>query len=130
MTTTSSTTTKTSSSSAAATSTTSSSSSSGTFSGRITWYQPSGTGSCGTTISNTMIVALNQQQMNNGANSNKNPLCGKQVNIQYKGKSVTATIVDTCPDCPQGALDVSPLVFQSLASLGVGVLQDVSWSFV
>ncbi|KAI8063584.1 RlpA-like double-psi beta-barrel-protein domain-containing protein-containing protein [Gongronella butleri] len=133
--TTSTSTTKTRSTTTAAAATTtdvsssSSSSSGATHSGRGTWYTPD-LGSCGKTNSESdMVVALNEADMANGSNSNSNPKCGKQIDITYGGKSVTATIVDTCPSCPKGALDLSPAVFEQLAKLSVGVIQ-LQWSYV
>lgn len=78
--------------------------------GTGTYYDVSaGTGSCGQLNSDDdMVVAVSHTQMKNGANPNKNPLCNKKVTIIGKtGKSVTARIVDTCPGCNSGCLDMS-----------------------
>lgn len=105
------------------------SSSSGSHSGRGTWYTPD-LGSCGQTNSaDDMVVAINYIDMANGANSNKNPKCGKKIKVSYQGKSTEATIVDTCPSCAKGALDLAPKVFEALADLDVGVI-TVTWDYI
>ncbi|CAO3616829.1 unnamed protein product [Cunninghamella blakesleeana] len=83
------------------------------FEGDGTFYEV-GKGSCGKqNTNNDMIVALNDPQMKNGSNPNKNPECNKKVQITGEnGKTVEATIEDTCPSCSKGNLDMSPKVFQ------------------
>ncbi|CAO3618862.1 unnamed protein product [Cunninghamella echinulata] len=83
------------------------------FDGEGTYYEV-GTGSCGKQNNdNDMIVALNNSQMKNGANPNKNPECNKSVEITGdNGKTVKAKVMDTCPTCPKGNIDMSPKVFQ------------------
>ncbi|KAI8334780.1 RlpA-like double-psi beta-barrel-protein domain-containing protein-containing protein [Chlamydoabsidia padenii] len=76
-----------------------------------------------------MVVAINYIDMANGDNSNKNPKCGKKIQINYQGKSTVATIVDTCPSCDKGALDLAPKVFAALADLDVGVI-TVTWDYI
>lgn len=78
--------------------------------GTGTYYDVSaGTGSCGQLNSDSdMVVAVSYKQMKNGANPNKNPRCNKKVKIIGKtGKPITATVVDTCPGCESGCLDMS-----------------------
>ncbi|KAI0908583.1 RlpA-like double-psi beta-barrel-protein domain-containing protein-containing protein [Ustulina deusta] len=91
-----------------------------TFTGDITYYQP-GLGACGVTNSDSeAVVALSPAQYNGN--------CGKTITITKGGKTATAKVVDKCPSCASGAIDVSSTVFQSLADLGVG-RTTVSWSF-
>ena len=45
------------------------------------------------------------------------------------GKSVTVTVVDRCVGCAEYDLDFSPSAFGQLASLSVGRLNNVQWSF-
>ncbi|KAL1928374.1 hypothetical protein VTP01DRAFT_2730 [Rhizomucor pusillus] len=99
------------------------------YSGDGTWYTP-GLGSCGWDNSESQLVAaLNADQMGNGGNPNKNPKCGKKAKVTYKGKSVTVKIVDTCPTCSHGSLDLSPAAFKRLAPLSVGRI-PIKFSFV
>ncbi|KAI1357888.1 RlpA-like double-psi beta-barrel-protein domain-containing protein-containing protein [Xylaria arbuscula] len=91
-----------------------------TFTGDITYYQP-GLGACGETSSDSeTVVALSPAQYD-GA-------CGKTITITKDGKTATAKVVDKCPACASGAIDVSSTVFKSLADMAVG-RTTVEWSF-
>lgn len=105
--------------------------STGTHTGDITYYDVSvGTGSCGTTASNTdNVVALSHLDMNNGANPNNNPLCGTMININYNGATHSARVFDTCPTCSEGSLDLTNALFLAVAPEGDGRVTGVSWSF-
>ncbi|KAG1189059.1 hypothetical protein G6F36_004191 [Rhizopus arrhizus] len=106
----------------------SSSPSSRTFSGSGTFYMP-GLGSCGWKNSEKeMIVALNHAQMSNGGNSNNNRICGKHVTINGPKGSVTAKVVDTCPGCSNGDIDMSPAAFKKIANLSQGRV-SIKWSW-
>ncbi|GAP91792.1 putative riboflavin-aldehyde forming enzyme protein [Rosellinia necatrix] len=90
------------------------------YAGDMTWYKP-GLGSCGWTNSNNdNVVALSPSQSGN---------CGKSVRINYQGKSVTAKVVDKCPGCASGSIDVSPAVFDKLASRDLGRVK-VTWDLI
>lgn len=83
-------------------------------SGRFTYYTP-GLGACGQTHSESdLVVALNAADFDpstpNG-NPNNNPLCGRRIRASYNGKSVDVTLVDRCPGCNSGDLDLSPSAF-------------------
>ncbi|KAG2236575.1 hypothetical protein INT48_000875 [Thamnidium elegans] len=105
-----------------------SSSSSSDYSGDATFYG-TGLGSCGIVSKDSdYIVALNHGQMKNGANPNKNELCGKKITAHGPDGSVTVTIVDTCPGCAIGDLDFSPAAFAKIADMDRGRV-PVSWSF-
>ncbi|KAG2204143.1 uncharacterized protein EV154DRAFT_471911 [Mucor mucedo] len=99
------------------------------FSGAGTFYEV-GSGSCGEYDTDDMlVVAVNKAQMQNGPNPNNNPLCQNTVFITGNRGSTSARVVDTCPACPQGALDMSPKVFELVCgSLSAGVC-TISWSF-
>ncbi|KAF8979291.1 RlpA-like double-psi beta-barrel-protein domain-containing protein-containing protein, partial [Cyathus striatus] len=87
-----------------------------------TWYY-TGLGACGKTSNdNQHVVALNPTQYNRGSN------CGKHIQIQYGGKSVIAQVVDLCPGCGSGSVDLSPSAFRALASQDVGRIK-VNWQF-
>ncbi|CAO3656124.1 unnamed protein product [Mucor fragilis] len=124
--------TKTSTTTATATPTTkkskSSSSSSGDYSGEATYYN-TGLGSCGwDNAESEMVVALNHGQMENGENSNHNPLCGRRITATGSKGSVTVKVVDTCPGCANGDLDLSPAAFAKIADMADGRV-PVSWSW-
>ncbi|KAG1007052.1 hypothetical protein G6F26_013842 [Rhizopus arrhizus] len=79
------------------------------FSGKGTYYDV-GRGSCGESDDDSeMVVAVNVNQMNNGANPNMNPHCNKMVKIVgTTSNEIIARIVDTCPTCQVDSLDLSP----------------------
>lgn len=106
----------------------SSSSGSSSYSGEATYYG-TGMGSCGHDSKDSdYIVALNHGQMNNGANPNNNALCGKKITAKGPDGSVTVTIVDTCPGCAYGDLDLSPAAFSKIAAMSRGRV-PITWSF-
>lgn len=88
-------------------------------SGSLTYYNPSvGYGACGWWNSDSdYVVALNKDQFDPntpGGNPNHNTLCGSRLRVQSNGRSVDVTIVDRCPSCNWGDLDLSPAAFQAL----------------
>ncbi|KAI1460033.1 RlpA-like double-psi beta-barrel-protein domain-containing protein-containing protein [Annulohypoxylon moriforme] len=98
------------------------------FSGDMTYYAP-GLGACGKyNNANDHIVAVAPAQYGNDANPNKAKVCGKKIKIHYGGKTATATVVDKCPECASGSIDVSPAVFKQLASLDKGRVK-VTWNY-
>ncbi|GJN88632.1 hypothetical protein Rhopal_001598-T1 [Rhodotorula paludigena] len=105
---------------------TDSSASSAQFSGRGTYYFQNGAaGSCGNYNSDSAyIIAVSASQMNSG-------LCGKKVSIRNtsNGKSITATVADTCPGCGYGSIDLSEGAFGALGEYSQGVL-PLAWSFI
>ncbi|CAA7265417.1 unnamed protein product [Cyclocybe aegerita] len=92
---------------------------------RWTFYDV-GLGACGqTNVASDYIVALNAEQFGPGY---PGPNCFKSITLSYNGKTATATIMDSCPGCPYGGLDLSRGLFQHFASEDVGVIYG-SWSF-
>jgi hypothetical protein len=88
------------------------------FSGRATYYSV-GVGACGGTNSNSdFVVALNEAQY--GDLGSVSSYCFDTITISYGGKTHTAQIVDACPGCPYGGLDMSPALFEYFASKSVG----------
>ncbi|KAF7982260.1 hypothetical protein HWV62_29497 [Athelia sp. TMB] len=91
-------------------------------SGTGTWFEPD-VGNCGWRNKSTdMIVALPTSDYDGGKH------CGKKIKIKSEGKTHTAEVVDRCPDCHEGSLDMSPSLFKEFASLGKGEIK-VTWSF-
>lgn len=89
---------------------------------RFTFYA-AGLGACGKTNSdNDFIVALNQAQYGSGSD------CFKEITITANGKTHGATIVDECPGCPYGGLDMSKALFDFFAAESLGVITG-SWDF-
>ncbi|CAE6418088.1 unnamed protein product, partial [Rhizoctonia solani] len=91
-------------------------------SGKGTWYNPSvGTGACGWRNKDSeLVVAVGPSKYN------KVKKCGQSITVKSGGKSVNVKVVDLCPSCGGGSLDLSPAAFKKLAPLGKGVIQ-VTW---
>lgn len=93
----------------------------GSFTGRATYYS-TGIGACGhTNTDSEFVVALNANQYD------ASDWCGKKIKITFGKKTKTAVIMDKCPGCSFGSLDMSPALFSYFASLDVGVFY-MSWS--
>jgi len=75
-----------------------------------------------------MVVALSHLVMDNGANSNNNPLCNKAITITYNGVTQVAKVVDTCEGCAIGDIDMSPSLFAKFAPASAGRVNGVVWS--
>ncbi|KAI9172877.1 hypothetical protein H9P43_007008 [Blastocladiella emersonii ATCC 22665] len=92
---------------------------------RATYYDTEvGLGSCGLQSKNTQaVVAMNSAQY-------KQSDCGRCIVLTTDDNCVRheATIVDRCPGCPSGGVDVVPGLFQQFASLDVGVI-SLKWAY-
>ena len=56
-------------------------------------------------------------------------MCGRNMVVKApNGKKVTVKVVDTCPGCAPGSVDLSPAAFKKLASLDVGRIHGISWT--
>ncbi|TFK72205.1 hypothetical protein BDN72DRAFT_747953, partial [Pluteus cervinus] len=85
-----------------------------------------GLGACGQ-YSNPgdFMVALNSAQFGDGY---PGPNCFKQIWMTYNGKTTTATILDECPGCPYGGLDLSRGLFSFFADQSAGIIYG-QWGF-
>ncbi|KAG8681567.1 hypothetical protein FRC11_000960 [Ceratobasidium sp. 423] len=93
------------------------------YSGSATYFAP-GLGACGGTNGPAEhIVALNVAQWDGGAH------CWHHVMIQAYGKQVEAAIVDQCPGCSWGDLDMAPGLFTEFAPLDVGRF-GITWWYI
>ncbi|MFD9451771.1 RlpA-like double-psi beta-barrel domain-containing protein [Streptomyces sp. NPDC059985] len=54
--------------------------------------------------------------------------CGRKVVITYKGKSITATVLDVAPGASRYGLDRTPGAFKALAPLDKHKI-DVTWHY-
>ncbi|KAK0532200.1 hypothetical protein OC834_002687 [Tilletia horrida] len=92
------------------------------FDGKGTYYRV-GMGACGWhNDSDQFVAAIAQSQYRGGS------YCGRNARVCHNGTCVTVKLVDECPGCSYGSLDLSPAAFRSLAPLRIGVI-DISWSF-
>jgi expansin (peptidoglycan-binding protein) len=55
--------------------------------------------------------------------------CGKKIKISTSKGSVTATVVDTCPGCARGSLDLSISAFEAVGEIDDGRI-SIKWSFL
>ncbi|KAI0067729.1 barwin-like endoglucanase, partial [Artomyces pyxidatus] len=100
-----------------------------------TWYA-TGLGACGIVNTDSDYIAavshilFDEYPGYNGANPNDNPLCGRQIQANYQGNSVTITVTDRCTGCAETDLDFSPAAFDTLADPGVGRLYGMTWNWV
>ncbi|KAK7685469.1 hypothetical protein QCA50_011333 [Cerrena zonata] len=93
------------------------------YTGEATWYH-AGKGACGfVNKASDHIVALSPYEYLNGRS------CLKNITVQYNDRSVDATVVDLCPECASGSIDLSMSAFAALAPLDVGRLRHVVWNF-
>ncbi|RXW11964.1 hypothetical protein EST38_g13890, partial [Candolleomyces aberdarensis] len=95
---------------------------------KFTYYdaQTGNRGACGTFIGNNdFAVALNTPQYGGGY---PGPNCFKKVTISFGGKTATATILDQCPGCPYGGLDLTPALFAYFAPHSRGIIYG-DWNF-
>ncbi|KAG9286284.1 hypothetical protein G9A89_014270 [Geosiphon pyriformis] len=100
----------------------------GEFKGEGTYYNP-GMGACGQNSgASSFIAALNRPQWGNPPNPNANPICGKQAIVTGPKGTTTVTIVDLCPECAFGSLDLSPAAFNQIADPSAGRV-PISWIF-
>jgi len=95
------------------------------YSGDMTFYNPEGvTGKCGhNNLQTDHVVALSASQLNGVAN------CDKTIRIHRNDLSTTAKVVDLCPGCGSGSVDVTPAVFNVLADPAEGRVH-VTWEFI
>lgn len=96
---------------------------SSSFSGDGTFYTV-GLGSCGKTNTDTeLVAALSSDLMSDGK------YCGKKIKITTSTGTVTATVVDTCPGCAKGSVDLSPSAFKKIGKVAAGRIA-IKWSFL
>jgi hypothetical protein len=95
--------------------------------GRGTWFHP-GLGNCGQyNRDSDLIVAIGKGLYDRNGGSN----CDQWVEIVNvaNGRKAYGKTRDSCQSCTDNDLDMSPAVFQKLASLGTGRI-TVSWHFM
>ncbi|GME83473.1 unnamed protein product [Ambrosiozyma monospora] len=105
----------------------------GTFSGgQGTYYYPS-QGNCQLISNeNDLICAISGELYKEKliGNENLSTYCGDKLTAHYNGKSVTVTVVDSCPECARYSLDFSPAAFKELEpDLTVGILKGLTWEW-
>jgi expansin (peptidoglycan-binding protein) len=92
---------------------------SGTVSGIATHYVLAGLPNCSypTPPANGLFVALSPSEYDSAA------ACGGYMTVTGpNGSSVTVQVIDQCPDCATGHIDLSEPAFAELAPLGAGLI--------
>jgi expansin (peptidoglycan-binding protein) len=93
--------------------------------GEGTYYDATGAGNCSFDASpdNLMVAAMNHTDYDNAA------LCGAYVQVTGPKGVVVLRIVDRCPECPAGDVDLSQEAFALIADLADGRV-PISWRLV
>jgi expansin len=94
--------------------------------GDATYYDATGAGNCGfdATPDDLMVGAMNHVDYDNSA------ACGACVHMSYPGGGdATIRIVDQCPECNQGDIDLSMAAFGKLADPTLGRIH-IDWTYV
>ncbi len=94
--------------------------------GIATYYDfADGSGAClfDATPHDLDVAALNAEQFDQAAH------CGACARVEGPDGSVTVRLVDLCPECKAGHLDLSPSAFEKIAPLPHGRV-DISWTLV
>ena len=91
-------------------------------SGDGTYYNADGTGACSFDASpgDLMVAAMNAPDWASSA------WCGACLAVTGPAGSVTVRVVDECPGCKQGDLDLSMQAFQALSPLSAGRI-PITW---
>ncbi|ORY30254.1 hypothetical protein LY90DRAFT_424266, partial [Neocallimastix californiae] len=78
-------------------------------------------------------VAMNHEQydstLTNYANPNSATICNTCIKVTYGNKSVIGKVIDKCPSCAPGTIDVSLPLFEKLADSRLGFV-DATWESV
>jgi expansin (peptidoglycan-binding protein) len=93
----------------------------GPFTGEGTYYDADGTGNCSFDASADRLVAAMNAADYAGAG-----WCGACVAVRGPGGEVTVRIVDQCPGCAKGDLDLSREAFAQISPLAAGRIA-ISW---
>ena len=90
-----------------------------------TYYDATGAGNCGFDPSpnDLMVGAMNHTDYADSA------VCGACAHIVGPSGEVTVRIVDQCPECQPGDIDLSPQAFQKFADLSLGRV-TINWKYV
>ena len=93
--------------------------------GIATYYGATGAGAClfDPSSADLMVAALNAEEFDTAA------LCGAYVHVTGPKGVVTVRIVDLCPECKAGHLDLSQEAFASIADLVDGRVA-ISWQVI
>jgi expansin (peptidoglycan-binding protein) len=95
-------------------------------SGQATFYTfADGGGACmfDPTPNDLMVGAMN------AIDYNTSQACGECVSLTGPNATILIRIVDLCPECPQGNIDLSPLAFSKIADTTLGKV-PITWQVI
>ena len=93
--------------------------------GEATYYAADGSGNCSFDASpgDPLVAAINQIDYANSAT------CGACVEVQGPDAKIVVRVVDRCPGCPAGDIDLGEAAFAMIADKQLGRV-PISWRFV
>jgi expansin (peptidoglycan-binding protein) len=93
--------------------------------GIATYYDATGAGACSfdPTPNDLMVAAMNNDEYDNAS------VCGEYLKVTGPKGTITIRIVDLCPECKAGHLDLSREAFASIAELPQGVV-PITWQVI
>ena len=93
--------------------------------GIATYYDATGAGACSFDPSpnDLLVAAMNADEYDNAA------VCGEYLKVTGPKGTTTIRIVDLCPECKAGHLDLSQEAFASIADLPQGVV-SITWQLI
>lgn len=93
--------------------------------GMATYYYATGNGAClfGESPGDLMVTALNAVEYDNAR------WCGAYVRVTGPSGTVTVRIVDLCPECGAGHLDLSLEAFAAIAPVHLGIV-PITWQVI
>jgi expansin (peptidoglycan-binding protein) len=96
-----------------------------TVSGKATYYNADGSGNCGfpATPNDLMVGAMNDPDYLGSQ------VCGECVEVTGPKATIVIRIVDRCPECLHGHIDLSQQAFAKIADLALGVV-PITWRVV
>jgi expansin (peptidoglycan-binding protein) len=95
-----------------------------THTGQATYYAATGDGNCmfGPSPGDLMVAAMNDPEYAVAS------VCGASVHVKGPKGEVTVRIVDRCPECPKGNLDLSKEAFMKIADTLQGRVA-ITWNY-
>lgn len=96
----------------------------------IATYYSVGVGNCGKkNTDDEFVCAISKRMYDTVADSySVSQYCGHMINVSHGGKTIQVKVVDSCPECDDGHLDLSPSAFKSLADPVLGII-DIEWTW-
>ena len=93
--------------------------------GIATYYDATGDGAClfGPSPDDLLVAAMNAEEYDHAA------YCGAYLHVSGPKGEVTVRVVDLCPECKAGHLDLSPQSFTRIGDLPQGVI-PITWQVI